>query len=100
MSTSKVKNVVIPTVEVENVDEAWIQTTTARVLKNESYKVNKVGVKEDESGIVLEAVNIFSKNIRKNILKTTLHYSTLIVLIVSGRLAGFFILNASDKSGV
>ncbi len=62
MSTSKVKNVVIPSVEVESADEAWIQTTTARVLKNESYKVNKVGVKEDESGIVLEAVNIFSKN--------------------------------------
>jgi len=62
MSRSKVKNVVIPSVEVEGVDEAWIQTTTARILKNESYKVSKVGVKEDESSIVIEAVSIFSKN--------------------------------------
>ncbi len=62
MSDSKVKNVVIPSVEVEDVDEAWIQTSTARVLKNESYKVNKVGVKEEQSDILLEAVNLYSKN--------------------------------------
>ena len=44
MGNAKVKNVVIPFIEVEDADEAWIQTSTARVLKNESYKVNKVGV--------------------------------------------------------
>ena len=38
MSVSKVKNVVIPSIEVEDADEAWLQITTARVLKNESYK--------------------------------------------------------------
>ena len=62
MSNSKVKNVVIPSVEVEGVDESWIQISIARVLKNESYKVNKVGVKEEKSDILLEAVNIYSKN--------------------------------------
>ena len=62
MGHSKVKNVVIPYIDVEDADEAWIQTSTARVLKNESYKVNKVGVQEDPSDIVLEAVNLYSKN--------------------------------------
>ena len=62
MANSKVKNVVIPFIEVEDADEAWIQTSTARVLKNESYKVNKVGVQEDPSDIILEAVNLYSKN--------------------------------------
>ena len=62
MSSSKVKNVVIPLIEVEDANEAWIQASTARVLKNESYKVNKVGVKEEPSDIVLEAVNLYSKN--------------------------------------
>jgi len=62
MSVSKVKNVVIPSIEVEDADEAWLQITTARVLKNESYKVKKVGVKEEISDIVLEAVNIYSQN--------------------------------------
>ena len=62
MSNSKVKNVVIPSVEVEGADESWIQISIARVLKNESYKVNKVGVKEEKGDILLEAVNIYSKN--------------------------------------
>jgi leucyl aminopeptidase len=62
MGIAKVKNVVIPFIEVEDADEAWIQTSTVRVLKNESYKVNKVGVQEDPSDIVLEAVNLYSKN--------------------------------------
>ena len=62
MGNAKVKNVVIPFIEVEDADEAWIQSSTARVLKNESYKVNKVGVQEDPSDIVLEAVNLYSKN--------------------------------------
>ena len=62
MGNAKVKNVVIPFIEVEDADEAWIQSSTARVLKNERYKVNKVGVQEDPSDIVLEAVNLYSKN--------------------------------------
>ena len=62
MGNSKVKNVVIPFIEVQDADEAWIQTSTARVLKNESYKVDKVGVQEEPSDIALEAVNLYSKN--------------------------------------
>ena len=62
MGNAKVKNVVIPFIEVEDADEAWIQSSTARVLKNESYKVDKVGVQEEPSDIVLEAVNLYSKN--------------------------------------
>ena len=62
MGNAKVKNVVIPFIEVEDADEAWVQTSTARVLKNESYKVDKVGVQEEPSDIVLEAVNLYSKN--------------------------------------
>ena len=62
MGNAKVKNVVIPFIEVEDADEAWIQTSTSRVLKNESYKVDKVGVQEEPSDIVLEAVNLYSKN--------------------------------------
>ena len=62
MGNAKVKNVVIPFIEVEDADEAWIQSSTARVLKNESYKVDKVGIQEESSDIVLEAVNLYSKN--------------------------------------
>ena len=62
MGNAKVKNVVIPFIEVEDADEAWIQSSTSRVLKNERYKFNKVGVQEDPSDIVLEAVNLYSKN--------------------------------------
>ena len=38
------------------------RASTGRVLKNDSYKINKVGVKEEPSDIVLEAVNLYSKN--------------------------------------
>ena len=62
MSESKVKNVVIPSIDVEDSNESWIQTTTARVLKNENYEVNKVGVKKEKRDVVLEAVNLYSEN--------------------------------------
>ena len=58
MSDSKVKNVVIPSIDVEDSNESWIQTTTARVLKNENYEVNKVGIKKQKKDVVLEAVNL------------------------------------------
>ena len=62
MSESKVKNVVIPSIDVEDSNESWIQTTTARVLKNENYEVNKVGIKKEKRDVVLEAVNLYSEN--------------------------------------
>ena len=62
----KVKNVVIPRIEVDSRDESWVQLTIARVLKNASYQIEKVGVVEenndDDDVIILEAVNIYSEN--------------------------------------
>ena len=62
MDDTKVKNVVIPSLEVEGRDDSWLQITTARVLKNESYKIKKVGLEVEKKATVLEAVNIHSEN--------------------------------------
>ena len=62
MDDTKVKNVVIPSLEVEGRDDSWLQITTARVLKNESYQIKKVGLEVEKKAIVLEAVNIHSEN--------------------------------------
>ena len=62
MDDTKVKNVVIPSLEVEGCDDSWFQITTARVLKNESYQIKKVGLEVEKKAIVLEAVNIHSEN--------------------------------------
>ena len=62
MVDTKVKNVVIPSLEVEGRDDSWLQITTARVLKNESYQIKKVGLEVEKKATVLEAVNIHSEN--------------------------------------
>ena len=62
MDNTKVKNVVIPSLEVEGRDDSWLQITTARVLKNESYQIKKVGLEVEKKATVLEAVNIHSEN--------------------------------------
>ena len=62
MDDTKVKNVVIPSLEVEGYDDSWLQITTARVLKNESYQIKKVGLEVEKKATVLEAVNIHSEN--------------------------------------
>ena len=62
MVDTKVKNVVIPSLEVEGYDDSWLQMTTARVLKNESYQIKKVGLEVEKKAIVLEAVNLHSEN--------------------------------------
>jgi leucyl aminopeptidase len=62
MDDTKVKNVVIPSLEVEGCDDSWLQITTARVLKNESYQIKKVGLEVEKKATVLEAVNIHSEN--------------------------------------
>ena len=62
MDDTKVKNVVIPSLEVEGRDDSWLQITTARVLKNESYQIKKVGLELEKKATVLEAVNIHSEN--------------------------------------
>ena len=62
MESAKVKNVVIPDINVDGYDDSWVQSTIARELKNASYKVDKVGTKKDKDKTFLEAVNIFSKD--------------------------------------
>ena len=62
MDDTKGKNVVIPSLEVEGRDDSWLQITTARVLKNESYQIKKVGLEVEKKATVLEAVNIHSEN--------------------------------------
>ena len=63
MADLKVKNVVIPRIQVDSRDESWVQLTIARVLKNASYQIEKVGaVKEKNDDVILEAVNIYSEN--------------------------------------
>ncbi|MDC0482728.1 leucyl aminopeptidase [Candidatus Thioglobus sp.] len=62
MDDTKVKNVVIPSLEVEGCGDSWLQITTARVLKNESYQIKKVGLEVEKKATVLEAVNIHSEN--------------------------------------
>ena len=62
MDDTKVKNVVIPSLEVEGCDDSWLQITTTRVLKNESYQIKKVGLEVEKKATVLEAVNIHSEN--------------------------------------
>ena len=62
LSDSKVKNVVIADIQIDNRDDSWVQLTTARVLKNASYQVEKVDAKEDNEQGTLEAVSIYSEN--------------------------------------
>jgi leucyl aminopeptidase len=54
---------VIPRIQVNSRDESWVQLTIARVLKNASYQIEKVGVvEENDDDVILEAVNIYSEN--------------------------------------
>jgi len=62
LSDAKVKNVVIPDIQIDNRDESWVQLTTARVLKNASYQVEKVDAKEANEKGTLEAISIYSEN--------------------------------------
>ena len=62
MADLKVKNVVIPRIQVDSRDESWVQLTIARVLKNASYQIEKVGVVEEKNDVILEAVNIYSES--------------------------------------
>ena len=62
MESAKVKNVVIPDINVDGYDDSWVQSTIARELKNASYKIDKVGIKKEKNTTFLEAVNIFSKD--------------------------------------
>ncbi len=60
--STKAKNVVFPGIEIENRDESWIQLTTARVLQNAIYQIDKVNSDDSTEKNTLEAVSIYSEN--------------------------------------
>jgi leucyl aminopeptidase len=60
--STKAKNVVFPGIEIENRDESWIQLTTARVLQNAIYQIDKVNSDDSTAKNTLEAVSIYSEN--------------------------------------
>jgi len=60
--STKAKNVVFPGIEIENRDESWIQLTTARVLQNAIYQIDKVNSDDSTEKNTLEAISIYSEN--------------------------------------
>ena len=60
--STKAKNVVFPGIEIENRDESWVQLTTARVLQNAIYKIDKVNSDDSTEKNTLEDVSIYSEN--------------------------------------
>jgi len=62
LASAKAKNVVFPGIEIENRDESWIQLTTARVLQNAIYQIDKVNSDDSTEKNTLEAVSIYSEN--------------------------------------
>ena len=62
LASAKAKNVVFPGIEIENRDESWVQLTTARVLQNAIYKIDKVNSDDSTEKNTLEAVSIYSEN--------------------------------------
>ena len=62
LASAKAKNVVFPGIEIENRDESWVQLTTARVLQNAIYQIDKVNSDDSTEKNTLEAVSIYSEN--------------------------------------
>ncbi len=60
--SAKAKNVFFPDIEIENRDESWVHLTTARVLQNASYQINKVSSDDSAEKNILEAVSIYSED--------------------------------------
>jgi leucyl aminopeptidase len=55
----KVMSVMIEQVSVDGLDKSWTYSTTARVMQNETYLVNKVGVSNDKE-VLIENIAIQS----------------------------------------
>jgi len=52
LTTAKIKNTMIQQVEIEDCDQQWVQRTTARVMQNSTYQIQKVGTDQtDESPV-------------------------------------------------
>jgi len=62
LASAKAKNVVFPGIDIENRDESWVQLTTARVLQNAIYQIDKVNSDDSTEKNTLEAVSIYSEN--------------------------------------
>jgi len=62
LASAKAKNVVFPGFEIENRDKSWVQLTTARVLQNAIYQIDKVNSDDSTEKNTLEAVSIYSEN--------------------------------------
>ena len=62
LASAKAKNVVFPGFEIENRDKSWVQLTTARVLQNAIYKIDKVNSDDSTEKNTLEDVSIYSEN--------------------------------------
>ncbi len=62
LASAKAKNVVFPGIDIENRDESWVQLTTARVLQNAIYQIDKVNSDDSTEKNTFEAVSIYSEN--------------------------------------
>jgi leucyl aminopeptidase len=62
LEAANVKNAVIPSIQIENHDESWVQSTSARVFQNASYQVDKVGVSESADATSLESLSFCSQS--------------------------------------
>ncbi len=62
LASAKAKNVVFPGIDIENRDESWVHLTTARVLQNAIYQIDKVNSDDSTEKNTLEAVSIYSEN--------------------------------------
>ncbi len=62
LASAKAKNVVFPGIDIENRDESWVHLTTARVLQNAIYQIDKVNSDDSTEKNTLEDVSIYSEN--------------------------------------
>ena len=63
LANTKVKSIMIQQVEVDGRDQQWVQRTTARVMQNATYQIQKVGAdSEEESSIENIAIQSSSDN--------------------------------------
>jgi len=52
LTTAKIKSTMIQQVEIEGCDQQWTQRTTARVMQNSTYQIQKVGTDQTDENPV------------------------------------------------
>ena len=55
----KVSSAILESVDVEDFDTSWVHRSTARIIQNENYRVEKVG-SDNDSEFVIESITIQS----------------------------------------